>query len=175
MAKMNVVLNSTLDAKTLNEMVNSGGAPESAIGLRRVLAGMMSGAQDGQFIYSVNGISATGSVSFSGTGTAGDTVTVNGQALTAVTGVAGNNQWVVAASASGSAINLAATIAASTSETVKLVSAVAAGTVVTLTAKEPGVVGNLMTLAESGTGTTVSGAVLAGGAGTTVTRKFGVA
>jgi len=109
-------------------------------------------------------VAASGTATFSGAGTAGDTVTIAGQAFTAVASGAGNNQWNVGASASASAINLAAAINASTTASFAgIASAAAVAAVVTITARIPGNVGNQITLAKSSTAITVSGANLTGG------------
>lgn len=106
---------------------------------------------------------ATGTVTLSGAGTAGDTVVINGVTLTAVASGAVNNQWNVGASATASAANLAAAIVASTSPLVSgTVTASSLAGVVTLTAAAVGLLGNAVTLAATGAGT-ASGARLTGG------------
>lgn len=123
-------------------------------------------------------VAATGTVTLSGVGAAGDTVVINGVTLTAVASGAVNNQWNVGGSSTISATNLAAAINASTSGLVSgTVSAASVTNVVTLTALALGQPGNAVTLAATGAGA-ASGARLTGGvasaSASSVTYKHGV-
>lgn len=104
-------------------------------------------------------------ITFTGNGTAADTVTLGGQALTAVASGAANNQWNVGASAAGAAANFAACVNAST--TFKgILSASVVGAVVTVTCLAAGTVGNLITAAKSSTAiSALPSAALTGGTG----------
>lgn len=129
----------------------------------------------------VNAAKASGTITFSGTGAANDTVLVNGVTFTAVASGATGNQWNVGADAAGSATNLAAAINASaTALVVNNVTAAAANGVVTVTAVDPGTMGNCVTIAEgvdAGNAMLVSGARLTGGTNgdTETTHYFGSA
>jgi len=121
---------------------------------------------------------ASGTITFTGTGAANDTILINGVTFTAKASGASGNEWNVGASATLSAAALAAAINASATALVSgLVSAAAVSGVVTISALRYGVDGNAMTIAEgvdSGNAMAVSGARLTGGSkGTVTTLKFG--
>lgn len=123
-------------------------------------------------------VQASGTITFSGTGAANDTILINGVTFTAKASGATGNEWNVGASATLSAAALAAAINASATALVSgLVSAAAVSGVVTITALRAGVDGNAVTIAEgvdSGNAMAVSGARLTGGSkGTITTLKFG--
>jgi hypothetical protein len=134
--------------------------------IRQVTSGLSVGASiqvvDGN--ASVAAVQANGTFTFTGNGTAADTVTIAGQAFTAVASGAGNNQWNIGTSTTTAAANLAAAINASTTATFAgTVYAVAVGAIVTVFAIPAGAIGNLVTIAKTSTSITVSGANLAGG------------
>lgn len=112
---------------------------------------------------------------FTGTGTAADTITINGVAFTLVASAATTHEVTIGADAAGTAANLVAKINAVQDEV--NVSAVAAGAVVTLTALEPGVGGNTITLAEASSAFSWAGAAttLSGGSAETESRAVGIA
>lgn len=100
---------------------------------------------------------------------AGEVLTVNGTAFTAVAASPTGNQFLVGADDNATADNLVAAIAASlVGRDISCSVADSANpgvdpAVITLTARRKGTAGNAYTLAETGTTITVSGAVLAGG------------
>ena len=115
---------------------------------------------------------ATGAITFSGTGTAADTVTIGSRVYTLVSALTAADQVLIGASATATGANLAAAInaaagAGTTYGTGTLahpsVSASAAAGVVTLTAKQVGDNGNEITTTESGTGASFAAATLTGG------------
>jgi phage tail sheath gpL-like len=114
-----------------------------------------------------NGVAATGTIAFSGTSTANDTVLINGVTFTAVNSGATGNQWNKGASATASADNLATAINASATALVSgHVTASASSGTLTITSKVANVYGNAVTIAEGvdgGSVMTVSGARLTGG------------
>lgn len=112
---------------------------------------------------------ATGGINISGVVTAGDTVTINGTALTAVSGArtSGSDDFSIASGTTGgirddllAAINDSLN---SFTETVSGVTTGAAAITLTATANYSGTAGNSITLAKSSTGIVVSGATLSGG------------
>lgn len=113
-------------------------------------------------------VRASGTITFSGTGAANDTILINGVTFTAKASGATGNQWNVGASAALSAANLAAAINASVTSLVSgYVTASAASGVVTITSAFYGLAGNQCTIAEgvdAGGAMAVSGARLTGGA-----------
>lgn len=125
---------------------------------------------------------ATGTIAFSGVGAANDTVLINGVTFTAVASGSTGNQWNVGASATLSAANLAAAIAASASALVSQhVTAAALTGTVTISALAVGAQGNAVTIAkgvDAGTVMTVSGARLTlgtnSGNASSYTDSFGV-
>jgi phage tail sheath gpL-like len=129
----------------------------------------------------INAAKASGTITFSGTGAANDTVIVNGVTFTAVASGATGNQWNVGASATLSGDALAAAINASaTALVVNNVTAANVAGVVTITAVDPGTMGNCVTIAEgvdASSHMAVSGARLTGGTNgdTETTHYFGSA
>lgn len=115
-----------------------------------------------------NATAASGSVAFSNTSSANDTVLVNGVTFTAVASGATGNQWNIGASATASAANLSTTINASTTAMVTgiVTSSASVGTL-TFSSIDFGIFGNTTTIAkgvDAGSVMTVSGARLTGGA-----------
>jgi hypothetical protein len=114
---------------------------------------------------------ATQTYTFTGNGTAADTVTINGQALTAVASGAVNNQWNVGTSTATAAANLLACINSSTTaainQTVLAYISPTNSAVVVVACLFGGVIGNLITTAKASTSITVGGATLTGGAANT--------
>lgn len=105
-------------------------------------------------------VSASFTASLSGAMTAADTVTINGQALTAVSATPAANQFIVGVDAPTDAAALAACINAFATTAQKVVgvvhASVAAG-VVTVSANIPGVIGNLVTCTKSSSVITLAG------------------
>lgn len=146
--------------------------------MKALSGGCRSGSIDAQ-IDGGDAVAASGTITFSGTGAASDTVLINGVTFTAVASGATGNQWNVGGSATLSAAALAAAIVASATALVNAhVTATAASGVVTITSKFEGVQGNAVTIAEGVDGSShmaVSGARLTGGtAATANTKSFGI-
>lgn len=98
---------------------------------------------------------------------AGDTVTIGGQAIEFVAADPVGMEVLIGASLNATATNLANFI---NDMSIALgVTATVAGAVVTVTANAPGAAGNAVTLAESGTNIAVSGGTLSGGTDATET------
>jgi len=104
---------------------------------------------------------AQGVLTFSGVGTADDTITINGHVITLKASGAVGPQINIGASATLTAQNLKAYVNAHPDETGVKASGAAAA--ITLTAIEPGVVGNSITTTEAGTNTAFGAATLVGG------------
>lgn len=136
------------------------------------LMGLAGGSRDGASldlqVSEGDAVAASGTITFSDTGAADDTVLINGVTFTAVASGATGNQWNVGADEIESAENLAAAIDASATALVaQHVSASDDGAgVVTITAVKKGTGGNAITIAEgvdAGNDMAVSGARLTGG------------
>jgi hypothetical protein len=113
-------------------------------------------------------VQATGTVTFTGTGAANDTILINGVTFTAVASGATGNQWNVGGTATLSAAALAAAINASVTALIAgYVTAANLAGVMTITSAFYGLAGNQTTIAEgvdAGSAMAVSGARLTGGA-----------
>ena len=128
-----------------------------------------------------NAVTATASVTFTGTPSVGDTIVLNGVQMTAVASGATPQQWNVGASATAAAANVATAVAAANSALISgLVTAVASTSIVTFSAVFAGLAGNTVTIASTtGANIAVSGARLVGGLAATTsnvasTYKHGV-
>jgi hypothetical protein len=149
----------------------SGSHPNDVVnGLANYMNGLAGGQYQGSVDVSVNrsgAARASGTITFSGTGAANDTILINGVTFTAKSSGATGDQWNVGASATLSAAALAAAINASASALVSgHVTASSALGVVTITSKSYSVAGNAVTIAEGVDGSShmaVSGARLTGG------------
>lgn len=117
---------------------------------------------------------ATGAITFSGTGTANDTVTINGHVITMVASGATGAQINIGASAAATAANLAAYLNRASVQALTGVYATVAAGVVTLTALVGGTAGNSITTAETSTSASFGGATLSGGSAT-ATATYGKA
>lgn len=115
---------------------------------------------------------ATGTLTVSGVGTAADTATIDGQALTLVAGAPAAHQAQIGGTSAATAANIVAAINAAPDD--YHVSASIVGLVITLTALEGGVGGNAITLAKSSTALAVSGATLTGGSDQTDNDAIGI-
>lgn len=116
----------------------------------------------------LNPVAAKATVTATGIGTNGDTLTIGNVVITVVTSGATGNQVNVAASATALGAAIAALVNASASFT-GIATATAALGVVTLTAALPGTVGNGLQLSKSSTALTLTnlwGASVAGTEGT---------
>lgn len=124
-----------------------------------------------------NPAAATGAITFSGVGTAADTVTIGGVVYTLVAAADADYEVTIGGSAAATAANLAAVINGTDPNTTPAhpdVSASVVGAVVTLTARQPGLVGNSVTTVESGTGASFAAATLTGGADQGGVQAIGV-
>lgn len=123
------------------------------------------------------GTEATGALTFSGTGTAGDTVTIGTEVYTLVAalsvGPAVENEVLIGATADATAANIAAAINggagagvvySGTTQRHPFVDASVAGAVVTVTAEVAGTGGNSIATTDSGTGASWGAATLTTGA-----------
>lgn len=116
---------------------------------------------------------ATGSITLSAVGTAADTVTIDGVAITLSAAPAAAHDALIGASATATAQAIKAVINADPESFHVIASGAAA--VLTLTAIEPGVGGNAITLAKSSTAIAVSAATMAGGSDQTDNNAFAIA
>jgi phage tail sheath gpL-like len=126
-----------------------------------------------------DGVRASGTITFTGVGSANDTILINGVTFTAKASGATGNEWNVGASATLSAAALKAAINASATALVSgHVTADNAAGVLTISSKFYDVSGNAVTIAEgvdSGNVMAVSGARLTGGVAPTANAyAFGV-
>lgn len=111
-------------------------------------------------------VSAFATATFSGPGSPGDTVTINGVILTAVSSSPSNNQYIVGVSANADAASLANAINNSiTSLLSGVVDASALLNVVTISCLLPGYIGNSILISKSASAITLSGSALSGGVG----------
>lgn len=109
------------------------------------------------------GVEASGTVTFTGNPSDGDTITINGVAITFVAATPSGNEVLIGASAALTATNLWAFLFNSTNASIKEASYTISGTVVTVTFKTVGAAGNDFTLAKSSSAIALSAATLAGG------------
>lgn len=112
---------------------------------------------------------------FSAVGTAGDTITINGEAITLRATAIGTHDVVIGASATATAAAVVAKLNAF--QDVFAVTAEPAGASIVLTALEPGLAGNAITVSESSTAFSwaASATALAGGADTMTAKPMGIA
>lgn len=97
--------------------------------------------------------------------TAGDTIEIDGNVLTAVAGAPATDEFTIGADEYTTAANIATAINDPGNSFSTVVSASAGGSdTVTIKAVDPGTVGNTITLAATGVALAASGATLAGGA-----------
>jgi hypothetical protein len=132
-------------------------------------------ATNGQFGSASNSASgvdaqASGTVTFTGIGAVGDTVTINGVAFTAI--ASGGDaptaaQYVLGASALATAANFYAQASVNNTAGLQVVGLSLNGATVTVKANAAGTAGNAYTLATTSAAATLSSATLAGGAAAT--------
>lgn len=147
--------------KRLTPQAGKGGAelPEMGALLRHVQDAI---GQDGAPVSAVAGVAASGTITFTGTGSANDTITVGEAVITLVASDAGENEAVVGGTAGQTRDNvLAALQAVAASEGVAVAASSTAA--ITVTALEKGTAGDDIALAETSDDATVSGAKLTGG------------
>jgi hypothetical protein len=132
----------------------------------------------GQIIMATEGVdpaAATGTLTFSGAGTANDTITVGDVVYTLVAAADDEGEVTIGGSAALSAAAFAAAINGDdNNEPHPDVTASVASAVVTLTAKQIGSVGNQIVTAESGSGTAFGATTLTGGRDQGGVRALGV-
>lgn len=159
----------TIENKLLKPVSKS---KEQAIALENFSSAMAGLDRQAKMTVQVNSgdaVAASGTITFTASNTANDTVLINGVTMTCVTSGATNNQWNVGA---GTATQQAAAfVSAVNASTTSLISGQVTASniagVVTLTSNFLGIAGNAVTTAkgtDSGTVMTVSGARLASGA-----------
>jgi phage tail sheath gpL-like len=140
-------------ASTVNGRIRTSGGRAVAHSLAKWLEGLAGGVYQGSLDLQVaegDAVAASGTITFSDTGAADDTVLINGVTFTAKASGATGNQWNVGADEIESAENLAAAINASATALISdnvTASDDGAG-VVTVTAAKKGTLGNCITLAE---------------------------
>lgn len=125
--------------------------------------------------WNPTGGSATLAGTFSGVGTADDTITINGVVMTLKAAAANSHEVTIGGTATATAANLVAKLNAIPDEVG--VTASNTGAVVTLTAIVPGTDGNGLAVAESGTGFSFAGGAtaLAGGSEESENKAIGIA
>jgi hypothetical protein len=109
------------------------------------------------------GLQATGTVTFTGNPANNDTLTLNGQLITFVTGTPGANQVQIGATDTATAANLQYFLMNSTDADLVVASYSTTGLVLTITYNQVGTAGNSYSLAKSSSDLTLSGSDLSGG------------
>ncbi|CAM6000297.1 unnamed protein product [Sphagnum balticum] len=120
--------------------------------LRYSVGTASSGSSDATF--------ASFTATLSGAMSSGDSLTINGQALTGVLSSPAANQFIVGVSASADAASLAACInnfASTSQNVVGIVNASSLAGVVSISCNLPGVIGNLITCTKSSSVVTLAG------------------
>jgi hypothetical protein len=147
-------------------------APEFAKSLERLFNKFDSNADSFSIVETQGAVYASGTITIASTGpTNTETMTIAGVTITATSGSASNNHFVVSSTPSIAAANLAACINASTSLT-GIVTATSALGVVTVTAAAPGLIGNGLVMANVNLANTTV-VSFANGAGTIYTSACG--
>lgn len=109
------------------------------------------------------GVRATNTIELTAQVSPGDSVTINGQAVTFVAGTPGAAQVEIGADVAETADNLLAFLQASALANIALFTYGKIGNIITATARIYGTAGNAYTLAKSGTNITIGGANFTGG------------
>lgn len=125
----------------------------------------------------VNPAAATGTLTFSGVGTANDTITIGGVVYTLVAAADAPYEVTIGGSVTASAANLVAVINGTDDNETPAhpdVSATSAVGVVTVTARQIGTVGNSIATTEAGSGTAFGAATMSGGTDQGGVRAIGV-
>ncbi len=147
--------------------------------LKAIVAGNRPARIIAQYEAGTNSTKSTLDGTYTATATADDTVTIAGVVFTAKASPSGEAEFAIGASATASATNLAAKIAAHSGLTGIVTATSPSAGVVRVTCEVPGRIGNLITVAESSSDFTWAGGatVLAGAtstvAATTRTYAFG--
>lgn len=140
----------------------SGDFIKSTRSIRDLFGKFVLGVYRSNIDVNTGGVNATGTVTLSSFAAA-DTVTINGVVLTGSATPSGIAQFLVGASDTATAVNLAVCINANTS-LFGTVYATSAAAIVTLTCRVPGLIGNLCTTAISAHGSVSGAGKLASGA-----------
>lgn len=122
-------------------------------------------------------VPATGALTFSGTGTADDTITIGDRTYTLVAADPGEDEVLIGASAAATAANLIAAINEGSDDTEPHAAVFAradAAAVVGIVAREPGVAGNAIATTETGDDTAFGAATLTGGKAEGGVKAIGV-
>lgn len=109
------------------------------------------------------GVDAHGTVTFTGAGTAADTLTLNGVAITFVASGPTGNQVLIGGSAAATAANLQTFLQNSANSLLTVASYSTVGAVLTITYKTVGTGGNAYSMVKSSTAITLSASTLLGG------------
>lgn len=117
---------------------------------------------------------STGSFTFAGQPTNLDTITLNGTAVTFVTGTPAAGQVQIGASLTATLANLLSYLQASVDTQLVKFKYYVVGSVLYVAAATAGSTGDTLTIAKSSTNITVSGATLTGGTGTDVSSLLGM-
>lgn len=168
---------STADMTSLIQKSEAAESKAEMVLLQSYFNSLAGGSRHASVMVGVGAVKASGTVTFSGTGAANDTIIINGVTFTAKASGATGNEWNVGASATLSAAAAAAAINASATALISgYVTASASEGVLTITAGKAGIMGNTVTIAEGVDGSShmaVSGARLTGGSeGTEVTYSM---
>jgi len=169
-------INTNYKLETLQDLATAdpSNPHEDLINLMNFLKGLKGGAYSAVINAGVvdsgsqDAVSSFQSVSFSGAATAGDTVTINGVVLTAVSNAStpSNNQWRIGTTSATAAANLAAAINASITVLLSgVVNASSLAGVVTVSSNMPGFIGNNVSIIKTSSAITLGGATLSGGTG----------
>lgn len=139
-----------------------------ASAVNAVLTGAICTWNGSEFVITSNstgaGIAAHGTITFTGTGTAADTITLGGTSIELVGSAPTGSEVLIGGSAQATAGNLYSFLIASTDVNLSKCTYSLNGAVITATYKTLGVTGNSFSLSKSSTAITLSGADLAGGA-----------
>jgi hypothetical protein len=138
-----------------------------ATAVNAVLTGAVCTWNGSEFVITSNstgaGVQASGTITFTGTGSNTDTLTVGGTSIELVTGTPTGNEVLIGGSASATAGNMYTFLANSTDTNISKCTYSLNGAVITVTYKLVGTAGNSFTLAKSSTAITLSAGDLAGG------------
>lgn len=154
----------TLTGIDFNGVTNLNGV---ATAVNAVLTGALMSWNGEEFVIKSNtsgvGTQAAGTITFTGTGTAADTLTVGGTSIELVGSSPTGNEVLIGGSANATAGNMQAFLAASSDVNISKCTYSLNGAVITATYKTVGTTGNSFSLAKSSTAITLSAGDLAGG------------
>lgn len=174
-AKLILVIDgATDDVARFNQLFDRGNAKKSLTSVINYMRGILGGIRRARVLACVSSAFASATCTIVNASVAqNDTVVVGGVTFTARTTGATGAQFNIGATATATALNLCAAVNAHATAS-KLVRATNVAGVVTFAAQIPGTAGNFIPLTKTGTGFTLSGAVLAGGLSDEVdTYNFG--